>query len=75
MAYYEATEVEDYRTRDGDRVFRYSVNGTHGVAFIYADQSPQFITADTQAEADRLFVASMDNAKRRGNLLDVGSTR
>lgn len=74
MAHHEAPEVEDYRTKDGNRVFRYSVNGAHVVAFIYADHSPQFIHCDTQAEADRLFVTSMENAVRRGNIFGVGST-
>ncbi|QPB09816.1 hypothetical protein CPT_Shady_055 [Streptomyces phage Shady] len=71
MAQHEAKRVESYNTTSGDRVYRWDVNGTYGVAFIYADQSPQFIACDTQAEADALFVASQERADKRGELREV----
>lgn len=71
MAQHDAGHIESYNTKDGDRVFRYDVNDVPSVAFIYADQSPQFIAFDTQAEADRVFTLARAAADKRGNLREV----
>ncbi|MFE4367973.1 MULTISPECIES: hypothetical protein [unclassified Streptomyces] len=73
MAQHAAEEIESFRTNDGDRVFRCDVNGAFLVAFIYADQSPQFIACDTPEEAEVMFTAARQQADQRGNLREVES--
>ncbi|MFG3405606.1 hypothetical protein [Streptomyces sp. NPDC048142] len=73
MAHHDATEIESYSTNDGDRVFRYDVNGTHNVAYVYGDQPPQFLAFDTPEEADRVFKLSRAAADKRGSLREVVS--
>lgn len=71
MAQHDAVRIDSYNTKDGDRVFRYDVKGVESVAFIYADQSPQFLAFDTAAEADRVFNLSRASADKRGMLREV----
>jgi hypothetical protein len=73
MAQHDATNIESYRTNDGDRVFRYDVNGIPSVAYIYGDQSPQFLAFDDAAEAARVFTLSRLAADKRGKLREVES--
>ncbi|MEU6633795.1 hypothetical protein ABZ905_36750 [Streptomyces parvus] len=68
MAQHDAQHIENYTTTEGDRVYRYEVNGVHSVAFIYADQSPQFIACDSEQEAERVFVRAMLAADKSGTL-------
>lgn len=73
MTQYDARGIESYTTYDGDRVFRYDVNGVASVAYIYGDQSPQFLAFDTPGEADRVFQLSRAAADKRQNVREVTS--
>jgi hypothetical protein len=73
VAQHDATKVDSYNTNNGDRVFRYDVNGVPSVAYIYADRLPQFLSFDTPDEADRVFTLSRLAADKRGNLREVES--
>ncbi|OKI71388.1 hypothetical protein [Streptomyces sp. MJM1172] len=61
--------AEGYTTHSGDRVFGFG----EYVAFIYADQSPQFIKCDNAAEAVALFDLTRSNADKRGEVREVSS--
>ncbi|MFI8452198.1 hypothetical protein [Streptomyces erythrochromogenes] len=65
---WQAIDVAHLSTTEGDTMALYREAGIWWVAFVYADQSPQFIRCETPEEAKRLYATAAAQADAKGKI-------